>query len=369
MPEIPPARKGQQMGINMTSATDITTTTLAEHAEAIRKLGKRVVGDIIEIGRRLTDAKELVGHGNWLPWLDREFGWSDQTARNFIRLYDLSESKSKTVLNLDLPVKSLYLLAAPSTPEQARDEIVERAKTGEPISTETVKETIAKTRTDNKGDQPTTRNRAAAASMLARAVPELPHPFPPSIRGKPLPLPPPARDDIGPASPGELARLNARIQELENQNRVQQTKIGSLEGEVEEIETEVAVLKTKLAKAQAVPPVEGLAAKLEPLIDKLFWEGKASAAAASPATVAITRAQIERLLVESGVMPKSRRLEDPKGYVDMIRGRQRRADAKAKSDGDETPTAERANDIPPPPPASDPNYPDLPECCRREVRP
>jgi hypothetical protein len=41
--------------------------TLAEHAAEIRGLGKRVVGDVIEIGRRLTECKRICGHGNWLP--------------------------------------------------------------------------------------------------------------------------------------------------------------------------------------------------------------------------------------------------------------------------------------------------------------
>ena len=56
-------------------------TVLAQNAEAIRALGKRVIGDIIEIGRRLTEAKKIVGHGNWLPWLDREFGWRTRRLR------------------------------------------------------------------------------------------------------------------------------------------------------------------------------------------------------------------------------------------------------------------------------------------------
>ena len=48
-------------------------------AEVIRTLGKRAVHDIIEIGRRLIDAKE---RGNWLQWIKDEFGWSRQTADN-----------------------------------------------------------------------------------------------------------------------------------------------------------------------------------------------------------------------------------------------------------------------------------------------
>lgn len=56
-------------------------------AAAIRTIGKRAVCDLIEIGRLLTDAKLLAGRGNWLPWLDREFGWSDETARKWMNVY------------------------------------------------------------------------------------------------------------------------------------------------------------------------------------------------------------------------------------------------------------------------------------------
>ena len=34
---------------------------MAEHAEVIRTLGKRAIRDIIEIGRRLSDAKAIAG--------------------------------------------------------------------------------------------------------------------------------------------------------------------------------------------------------------------------------------------------------------------------------------------------------------------
>jgi hypothetical protein len=114
---------------------------LAENASAIRVLGKRALRDVIEIGRRLTDCKARVGHGNWLPWLDREFGWSDQTARNFMRVHELG-LKSKRLLNLDVSVDALYLLAASSTPEEVREQVVERAETGEKLTSAEVRRTI-----------------------------------------------------------------------------------------------------------------------------------------------------------------------------------------------------------------------------------
>src|ERR1700704_5161966 len=61
-----------------------------------------VVGDIIEIGRRLSAAKGIAGHGGWLPWLEREFGWSDDTAINYMNVAAL-DTKSRTVRDLDLP--------------------------------------------------------------------------------------------------------------------------------------------------------------------------------------------------------------------------------------------------------------------------
>ncbi len=115
---------------------------LAQHAEVIRALGKRVVHDVIEIGRRLTDAKARCGHGNWLPWLEREFGWSDSTALRYIQAHQFATDKSVTVT--DLSLKSLYLLAAPSTPEAARDEVIERSEAGEHLTPAQIKETIDK---------------------------------------------------------------------------------------------------------------------------------------------------------------------------------------------------------------------------------
>jgi hypothetical protein len=115
---------------------------LAKHAKAIRALGKRVVGDVVEIGRRLADCRDHCKHGEWLPWLKREFGWTEQTALNFIRVHEVA-TKSKNFLDLNLPVSALYLLAAPSTPEEARAEVIARAEAGERMPVAEVKRVVA----------------------------------------------------------------------------------------------------------------------------------------------------------------------------------------------------------------------------------
>jgi Protein of unknown function (DUF3102) len=79
--------------------------------------------------RRLAEAKNLAGHGGWLLWLDREFGWTDKTAERFMSVYRLG-TKIDNLSDLQVPVSSLYLLAAPSTPEAARDAVIEVATDG-----------------------------------------------------------------------------------------------------------------------------------------------------------------------------------------------------------------------------------------------
>jgi DUF3102 family protein len=125
--------------------------TLARHATEIRRLGKRAVSDVIEIGRLLVESKKLAGHGNWLPWLEKEFGWTDKTAENFMNVARFSADKIETVSNLNLPLSGLYLLAAPSTPEVAKQEAISRAEAGEPIPLNTVKEIVGRAR---QGDRP-----------------------------------------------------------------------------------------------------------------------------------------------------------------------------------------------------------------------
>jgi Protein of unknown function (DUF3102) len=145
---------------------------LAEHATAIRALLSRTVKDVAEIGRRLIEAKSVVGRGKWLPWLDREFGWSEDTAENFMRVHKFVDglSNSETIRNLvlTLPVSSVYLLAAPSTPAEARDEIIERAEAGEVLLVPEVKRVIQDAKPPKK--RRTTLGRARPVKRKRRTT-------------------------------------------------------------------------------------------------------------------------------------------------------------------------------------------------------
>ena len=74
--------------------------------------------------RTPPDRRQGDRHGNWLPWIEREFGWSGQTARRFIQVAEAA-SKFNNLENLSVDVSGLYLLAAPSTPAEV-DVIADR---------------------------------------------------------------------------------------------------------------------------------------------------------------------------------------------------------------------------------------------------
>jgi hypothetical protein len=122
-----------------------TARILRSHARHIERLGRRAVHDVIEIGRRLCDAKRRLGHGKFLCWIAHEFGWSERTAENFMRVYDLS-CKSEKFADLNLPISALYLLAAPSTPDKALEEVAVRVGNGNGVSIAEVRDIIARGR-------------------------------------------------------------------------------------------------------------------------------------------------------------------------------------------------------------------------------
>lgn len=68
---------------------------------------------ILEIGKRLVEAKEQLSHGEWLPWLEKKVEFSERSAQQYIRLWK-EYGKSATVADLGVR-KALVLLALPDT--------------------------------------------------------------------------------------------------------------------------------------------------------------------------------------------------------------------------------------------------------------
>ena len=70
-------------------------------------------GAIIEIGKRLLEAKAQLGHGEWLPWLREKVDISERRAQDFMRIAR-EYSKSAEIADLGAS-KALALLALPES--------------------------------------------------------------------------------------------------------------------------------------------------------------------------------------------------------------------------------------------------------------
>lgn len=139
--------------------------TLQQQAQQV------VLGYAIEIGRRLTEAKAMVSHGEWGNWLKEEVRYSKSTANNFMRIFDAygssqmsmfgSEAKSQTLGNLPY-TKALQLLAIP---EEERELFAETNHV-EDLSTRELEKLIRERDEAVKDKEAAERRESEAAEKL-----------------------------------------------------------------------------------------------------------------------------------------------------------------------------------------------------------
>lgn len=106
---------------SMTPSRDIRE--IAAEIRTIQDSVRRTaLSGAIEIGRRLTEAKELLQHGEWGDWLKREFEFSQSTASRLMQLFREygadqgslfgAETKYATLQNISVS-NALRLIAIP----------------------------------------------------------------------------------------------------------------------------------------------------------------------------------------------------------------------------------------------------------------
>ena len=99
--------------------------TITEEIIFYKNVGGQAV---IEIGRRLTEAKAQLKHGEWLPWL-KSVGISASTAANYMRIAKEISPDSRIA---QLPyTKILALMAAPAEDREALADAAESMSAAE----------------------------------------------------------------------------------------------------------------------------------------------------------------------------------------------------------------------------------------------
>lgn len=126
-----------QSSFNYQQLDSETRTFVKYRTVRIKILMGRTAQDIVEIGEKLIQVKERLGHGKFGAWLESEFGWSDRTARRYMMVAE--HFKSDTVSDLSIQAKALYLLASPSTPDEIRQDFIEQAQNGAAVTYSNVK--------------------------------------------------------------------------------------------------------------------------------------------------------------------------------------------------------------------------------------
>ncbi len=104
-----------------------TRQTVEACRDDIKRRERRAAEDIIEIGRRLVEAKSALGHGRFLPWLSGEFGYSERTAQNFMNVF---HAFGENTQNLRISPSALIALASGTVPDAVRSEFIAKAEAG-----------------------------------------------------------------------------------------------------------------------------------------------------------------------------------------------------------------------------------------------
>lgn len=106
----------------------------AEIKELKRQAQSMAIAYVIEIGRRLVEAKAVLPHGEWSTWLQEEVDFSQSTANNYMKIFEEYGSdqitlfgavaNSQLIANLSY-AKALKLLAVPADERESFAEKVD----------------------------------------------------------------------------------------------------------------------------------------------------------------------------------------------------------------------------------------------------
>lgn len=239
---------------------DIDTIT-TEIKTIEMQVAKMAIYGCIEIGKRLVEAKEIVGHGGWGKYLTENVRYSQQWATNLMNLYreygsqqeSLFESfaNSKSFGNIDV-TKHILLLAVPA---DERTDFVE--------SNDIENKSVAELKAAIRERDEARRERDANLQEYAKLQEEN------------------ERITAGMAEAAEkLEAKDAEQEQLQSQVKAAQDKQASAEKKVEVLKKKLdaatrgeAQAREELAKAKANPEVP------ESIMEQLRKEVEADAAA------------------------------------------------------------------------------------------
>ncbi|MDJ0691585.1 MAG: DUF3102 domain-containing protein [Xenococcaceae cyanobacterium MO_188.B32] len=109
-----------------------TQITVKQKTSEIKGLIRQTAQEIVEVGQKLAEVKQQLKHGQFRSWLKNEFNWSVSSATKFMQVSE--QFKNVNFTHFNFATSALYVLAAPSTPDSARQHALKIASQGENIT-------------------------------------------------------------------------------------------------------------------------------------------------------------------------------------------------------------------------------------------
>ena len=235
--------------------------SLEQVTNGIRILTAQTAANMCQLGKLLTEAKAMVGHGGWKEYLEKEVSYSQSTANNFMRLYEAYGEfgpNPQTFGNLGAS-KALELLALP---DGQREEFVE----SHDVESMSVRELRAQIAAANERAEQAETNAAALQEQLSVA-----------------------QEEIG-AAHQKAADWQKQARDWQDKNSADKKVERKLRADVTALETELAAAR---AQAGKLSPAE-----MSRLRDEILDEAVKVTEESHRADLADRDATIERLKAE-----------------------------------------------------------------------
>ena len=149
-----------------------TSLVIQQRTGEIKERLQRSAQDIWEIGKCLAEVREKLKYGQFQAWLKSEFDWSRRMAYNFIQVYETFDSRAN-LAQVSLASSVLYLLAAPSTPQEVREEVLHQAKEGQKVTYSKVREALKVGKTSSESAIVTKENSDLPKKNLTKSEIEI----------------------------------------------------------------------------------------------------------------------------------------------------------------------------------------------------
>ncbi len=134
------------------TALPADVATIAQ--DAAGRIRQRIDASILDTGRDLLAVKERLEHGQFGGWIEAEFTMSARTAERYINAAKFADSLGKNDIVSVLPATTIQLLAAPSTPREIQDAVIQRAEAGKRVTAADLKQMLQeKKEADRKAAQ------------------------------------------------------------------------------------------------------------------------------------------------------------------------------------------------------------------------